>query len=252
MPPLGWVFMQTDEYRKMAAVEDDMWYYQTLHAHFRRVLMTRLAGRSVRILDAGCGTGGLIRRLQPLNPGWDWTGVDLHPEACRLARERTKAEIRQGDLTRLPFAEATFDAVVSADVLYHIADDTQALRELMRVLRPGGILVVNVPAYPWLWSYHDVAVESQRRYRRRELTSKLRQTGLRVEQVTHWNLLLLPLIVVRRKWWPAPAAGSDVEAYSPGLNRLLKTLLRGETVLLRLCGGLPAGSSLLSVAQKPA
>ena len=155
------------------------------------------------------------------------------------------------DVTELPMTTAEFDAVVSTDVLYHVEDDALALQELVRVLRPGGVLVINVPAYQWLWSYHDVAVHSQRRYDREELREKIAAAGLEILKITHWNMLLLPLIVLRRKFLPAPRGGSDVLAYVPWLNSILKGVMAIETALLTTTGYLPAGSSLLVVARKP-
>ena len=243
--------MDIAEYHKMAAVEDEMWYYHALHAHVLQCLNRHQPDAPVALLDAGCGTGGLIRFLQEKMPAWRMTGVDLSPLACELARARTAAIIHESSLTDLPFKKAEFGAVVSTDVLYHIEDDAKALEELVRVMRPGGVLVVNVPAYQWLWSYHDTAVHSQRRYGRAELRSKLVAAGLEPLKVTHWNMLLLPLIVLRRKLFPAPASGSDVEAYAPWTNALLKWIMALESGLLRMFGGLPAGSSLLAMARKP-
>lgn len=243
--------MDPAEYHKMAAVEDEMWFYHALHQRIWRRLTDHLPGGPARILDAGCGTGGLMRRLQPLHPAWQWTGVDIAREACELARQRTTAEVIEGALESLPFAAGHFDAVVSADVLYHIGDDQAALAELARVLRPGGWLIVNVPAYPWLWSYHDEAVAGKRRYGARELREKLRQAGLAEINLTHWNLMMLPLIVARRKLGPRPAGGSDVQAYPGWLNTMLNSLLAFELALAEAFGRLPAGSSILAVARKP-
>ena len=136
--------MEESEYRKLAQVEDRMWYFRGLHGLAERALGGAL-GAAAQILDAGCGTGGLIRRLGPAHPGWAWTGIDLSPVACALARERTTADIRLGSVTELPFGERSFDAVVSCDVLYHVEDDGAALREAARVLRPGGRLRLGVP-----------------------------------------------------------------------------------------------------------
>jgi SAM-dependent methyltransferase len=243
--------MDIAEYHKMAAVEDEMWYYHALHAHVLHCLQRHLSESPVALLDAGCGTGGLIKYLQARMPAWPMTGVDLSPLACEFARERTAVKIHESNLTDLPFKEAEFGAVVSTDVLYHIDDDAQALTELVRIMRPGAVMVINVPAYQWLWSYHDVAVHSRRRYGRAELRAKLVAAGLEPLQITHWNMLLLPLIVLRRKLLPAPAGGSDVESYAVWSNALLKGVMAFESGLLRLFGGLPAGSSLLAVARKP-
>lgn len=246
--------MEPAEYRRLAEVEDEMWYFRALHAHLSRELHRNLGGgRPWHVLDAGCGTGGLIRRLQPLQPGWRWTGVDASDLACRLARERVPGgNVVQARLEALPFPAATFDAVVCADVLYHLHDDEVALRELARVLRPGGCLVVNVPAHRWLWSYHDVAVHAVRRYDRAELRTKVERAGLQVNRLTHWNTLLLPVLAVRRKLLPAPAGGSDVHSYPS----ILDAGFRGATWLeqLGLASGVdfPCGSSLLAVAHKTA
>lgn len=228
-----------------------MWYYAALHGHIRRILESAHNDTAGPLLDAGCGTGGLIRRMERWWPRREITGVDCEPVACALSRERTRAKIVEADLTALPFSDDAFATVVTADVLYHIDDDEAALRELFRVTRPGGLLVINVPAYRWLWSYHDVAVHSRRRYGSRELRRKLHAAGFDHAEITHWNMFLLPLIAARRKLLPAPVGGSDVQAYSAWTNRLLANVMKAESGLLNICDGLPAGSSLLAVARKP-
>lgn len=244
--------MESDEYRKLAEVEDRMWYFLALHAHIERALIRGGEKKSV-VLDAGCGTGGLIRRLAPRNPAVRWTGVDVEPMACALARERAaEAEIRQAAVTALPFADEAFDAVVSADVLYHVDDDGAALREFFRVLRPGGSVIINVPAYRWLWSYHDEATHARRRYGRRELLEKVRQAGFTGAAATHWNALPFPLVVVRRKLWPAPQGGSDVSLLPAPLEACFRGAMALERGWLRAVGPLPFGSSIFLVASKPA
>jgi SAM-dependent methyltransferase len=241
--------MEADEYRKMAAVEDGMWYYRALHARIIRRFIK--SGSAEPVLDAGCGTGGLLRRMEREGRVQHATGVDFSPLACELSRARTQARIVEADLVALPFANGEFGTVISADVLYHVPDDGAAFRELWRVMRPGGTLIVNVPAYRWLWSYHDEAVHSERRYNRGELREKLEAAGFELQSITHWNMFLLPLVVLRRKVLPAPKGGSDVEAYAPWLNTILGGVLRLEEELLNFCKNLPAGSSLLAVAKKP-
>ncbi len=257
--------MNADEYHKLAEVEDRMWYFRALHAHVERELAAQFRGQPAKILDAGCGTGGLIVRMSERRPMWGWTGVDASTLACELATQRTgvkfaaiaptrarpAGEIRLGSVTDLPFTDGAFDAVVSADVLYHVDDDMAALREFYRVLRPGGVVILNVPAYPWLWSYHDVAVHSRRRYGRNEVVAKLRANGFAAARATYWNTLPFPLIVVRRKLLPAPREGSDVRLYPAPIEAAFDVAMVIERGWLGVFRRLPFGSSVFAVARKP-
>lgn len=246
--------MEADEYRKLAAVEDEMWYFKTVHRHVERLLRAqRQEEEPRRVLDAGCGTGGLIRRLSGRNPGWAWMGADLSPLACEFARQRLPGiEVVEASLTALPLPAGRFDAVTSVDVLYHIEDDVGALRELHRVLQPGGAIVINVPAYRWLWSYHDVAVHSVRRYGRGEVARKLAAAGFGEIHTTHWNALPLPLVVVRRKLLPPPQAASDVTLQPAPIEAAFLAMMAAERAWMRFGLNLPFGSSILAVARKPA
>jgi SAM-dependent methyltransferase len=268
--------VEPEEYRRMAAVEDEMWFYRALHAHLEGELLKGLgddrpgtrpplngaqpastaahpANSPVEwfeLLDAGCGTGGLMRRMEPRHPRWHWTGIDAEPLACEWSRSRCAAKIVQGSLGALPFDANAFDAVVCSDVLYHLDDDRAALREIFRVLRPGGVVVINVPAHQWLWSYHDITVHGVRRYSRGELKAKLVEAGFSVSQSTHWNALPLPLIIVRRKLLPAPASGSDVRLYPAAIESLFGAGAAAERWWIRSVGPLAFGSSLLATARK--
>jgi hypothetical protein len=122
---------------------------------------------------------------------------------------------------------------------------------LFRVLRPGGFVVLNVPAYQWLWSYHDVAVHSRRRYSRGELLAQLRIAGLVRARATHWNTLPFPLIVLRRKLLPAPREGGDVKLYPATIEAGFNAMMALEQAWVRGGGWLPFGSSIFAVAGKP-
>ncbi len=250
--------MLLSEYTALAAVEDRMWYFHALHGLIEREIVRRLAAGPAsgrpgprEILDAGCGTGGLIRRLAPRHPDWKWTGIDAELAACGLARQRTSSEIQHGTLAQLPFADGSFDAVVLADVLYHLADDDAALREVHRVLRPGGVIVATAPAYRWLWSYHDVAVAGRRRYGRRELLGKLQAAGFIAIRATYWNALALPLVALRRKLLPAPKSGSDVRAYSAPAELVGRTFMGIERAWLAAFKRLPFGVSIFASGCGP-
>lgn len=241
--------MQPDEYRKMAGVEDAMWYYRALHRHVTRSLMRQL-GAAAHVLDAGCGTGGLLRRLHEAQPGWRLTGLDFSPLACELARERTGGEVVHGSVAALPFAEAAFDAVVSCDVVCQVAEPAAAVREFHRVLRPGGVAVLTMPAYQWMYSYHDKEVGNLRRYTRREVNALLRAAGFAIAASTYWNTLPFPLAVLRRKIFPPAAPVSDVGHFPAPVEAAFNGLMALEHAWLGLGASLPFGSSVLTVARK--
>jgi SAM-dependent methyltransferase len=244
--------VEAAEYGKMAAVEDRMWYFRSLHGHVCRLLRSRLGAGAREVLDAGCGSGGLIGYLQGRAPEWRLTGVDLSPLACELAARRGPARIVQGSVTALPFATTAFDAIVAADVLYELDEPAAALREFHRCVRPGGWIVVNVPAYRWLWSYHDVAVHSKHRFGRTEVAGLVTAAGFDLELNTHWNALPFPLIVARRKLFARRGDTSDVKLRPAPVEAFLGGLMAIEHAWLRLGGRWAWGSSILAMGRKPA
>src|SRR5262245_28493501 len=150
--------MESAEYEKMHAVEERMWWYRGLHA----ALLGQLAAHAPAglVLDAGCGTGGLLKRLRPDSVGLDYAAI-----AARYARDKSDRPVVVGSINDLPFAAGAFAAAISADVLAHDSvDERRALAELHRCLRPGGVVILNLPAYAWLRSDHDRRVHQNRRY----------------------------------------------------------------------------------------
>lgn len=243
--------MQLDEYRKLSEVEERMWYFHALNRRHVHWLARLLPPGPARLLDAGCGTGGLIKALHAANPDWRATGLDFMPLACALARERTGAEIVQGSITELPFADGSFAAVVSADVVCQVEDGARALREFARVVRPGGIVLVNVPAYAWLWSYHDDTCETKHRYTRPELAGHFRAAGLTVEFASYANLLSLPLIAARRKLFRPARPTSDVQLYPALIEAGFAGLASAEFAWQRAGLGSGAGSSVFVAGRRP-
>jgi SAM-dependent methyltransferase len=243
--------MQLDEYRKLAETEDRMWYFHALNRRIAHWLARVLPPGPARVLDAGCGTGGLIKSLRAAHPEWRLTGLDFMPLACELARERTGAEIVQGSITSLPFGDDAFDGVVSADVVCQVEDGARALREFARVVRPGGAVLVNVPAYRWLWSYHDDTCQTKHRYTRRELTGLFRAAGLTVSFASYANLFPLPLIAARRKLFPPTQPTSDVQVYPAPIEAAFASMAALEHAWTKRGWSAPAGSSVFVAGVKP-
>ena len=236
--------MEPAEYALMDAAEQGMWWYRALHAR----LDDALSLTSGRVLDAGCGTGGLLAVLKR-RPGLDCVGLEYAALAAPRAAAKSGAPVVRGSINALPFADASFDAAVSADVLCHAdVDPALALAELHRVLRGGGRLVVNMPAFMWLHSAHDRRVRNARRTTAPALRALLTQAGFVGVRAWYWNALLLPLMLVQRKLLARGDAASDVAAFPPWQDSLLHTVTELER---RLPHWMPAGGSVLATARCP-
>jgi SAM-dependent methyltransferase len=241
--------MEAAEYRKMAAVEDAMWWYRALRANLIALLGREMAAPRALVLDAGCGTGGLLAGLR--QAGIAAVGLELDSGAARLARGKSGCPVVVGSIAALPFADQSFDAVVSADVLCHGGvDETDSLAEMRRCLKSGGALLLNLPAYGWMLSEHDRAVNNVRRYTRGGLARMLAAAGFAEISGTYWNTLLWPLMVARRKLLPAGSGGSDVRPFPGPVDRLFRWLAGLETGWLRCGWSLPFGGSVLVKAVK--
>ncbi len=243
--------MNASEYHNLARLESLHWWYvgmNAIAADWLRCLPWRDGGLS-RLLDAGCGAGGWLKQLTAFGQS---CGVDLHPFALRLAAAGGCRSLVRANIEALPFTANQFAVVTSLDVLYHlnVTHDEQALREFARVLRPGGWLLLRLPAYDWLRGAHDVVVHTRHRYTCREVRAKLQTAGLRPVRVTYANTILFPLIVLWRCFFRGHAA-SDVRLPSAPLNRILIGLLGAERFWLRRFN-LPVGLSVLALAQKEA
>ncbi len=234
----------------MRSVEDDHWWYRALRGHV--IASLRLPNRNFALLDAGCGSGGMLARLHAEFPAADLTGLDISEHALQLTKDRgSNAQLVLGSVDRLPFEDARFDAVVSLDVLYHRdVDDRMAVREMHRVLRPGGVLLLNLPAFDFLRGSHDVAINTARRYTRSQLARLLREANFTIETLTYWNMLLLPAVAAVR--WASRGkteVRSDLSSPPAAVNELLGGIARTELALSRRMP-LPFGTSLFAVARK--
>jgi SAM-dependent methyltransferase len=245
--------------------------YQVEDRHFwfrgRNLAIAAMVKRSLpdlppgcRVLECGCGTGNVLQMLERLGDRVTVVGMDLFAEGLLYARQRTRAFLVQGDLHSPPFG-VRFDLVGLFDVLEHMPDDHQVLRDLRALVADGGRLLLTVPAHPQLWSYFDEASHHCRRYKRDELLEKLHEAGYEAECVTYLMASLLAAAWLGRRLAallgsrPAgQAARADQLAARelrtlPVVNAALELLLRMEAGLLAYRGSLPWGTSLLVTAR---
>jgi SAM-dependent methyltransferase len=238
--------------KTMLDVDERHWWYRGRRRIIRAELDRLELPAGARVLDAGCGSGRTLQELTAY--GAEIHGIELEPEAADVARSRGHGEIRIGRLEELPYADGWFDLITCLDVIEHTPDDRVALRELRRVSKAGGWLLVTVPAYPALWSLHDEANHHYRRYRRDSLRAAAVDAGWRVRRMTSFNsVLLAPAAAVRLV--QRRRARSDYRpeiALGPGwLNALLERPLRLEARWLEQGRSLPAGLSLLALLENP-
>jgi SAM-dependent methyltransferase len=228
--------------------EDRHWWYRGRRRVLERVVADLRLPARARILDAGCGSG---RNMVEFARHGEVTGIELSPTSVGLARERGAGEVVEGSVLEMPFEAGAFELAASLDVIEHLEDDLQALRELRRVVAPGGSLLITVPAYQWLWSGHDEINHHHRRYTRRSLQSVGEQAGWQQVRTTYFNSLLLPAAIALRVLdrFNRKTTESSLDLWVPPapVNWLLERPLAMEAALIGRGGRIPAGLSLLAV-----
>jgi len=245
--------MRPSELDKMFELEDTYWWYVA-----RRAIVLALLKRyppavpegEPVILDVGCGTGAT---LQGLSHYGYVMGLDSARYALQCCRKRGHRALVQARGEALPIADESADVITALDLLEHVPDDAAALREFARVLKPGGVLIITVPACPFLWSEHDEALDHLRRYRAARLRRIIADSGLTIARLSPLiTALLLPIAVLRllqrlgpRKQGPQTALIVPPKSVN---SLLIRLLLLENRWLLRL--NLPVGVSLMAVARK--
>lgn len=237
----------------MAALEASLWWYRALHRAVLQRLRRLGLPAGTRLLDAGCGTGGLLRQIAEVFPGWRAEGVEFDPEAAGLAARKSGLPVAVGSVNGLDFPDASFDVIVSDDVLGHAGvDEAKALEEFFRCLKPGGRLLLNLPAYEWMKSAHDRHVHNARRYTAMRIGLALQAAGFRCRRLGYWNSLLFPVMALHRLVQARNAEGSDVKPFPPLLDALFFRIADSERHLENLGLGLPFGGSVVVLAERPA
>jgi SAM-dependent methyltransferase len=249
--------MNPAEFSNIARSEQVFWWYRGMNQILFRLLDPIAGARHFgRVLEAGCGTGYLASLLAK-RYGWRMYPLDLGFDGLRHARSLAVGRLVQGDIAQLPFPRASFDAVVSMDVIVHFprGEEGRAMSELVRVLSTGGLLALRVSALDILRSRHSEFAHERQRFTRARLVRLVESCGVAVERCTYANSLLMPVALAKfRMWEPIthqpPASG--VQPVHPALDRVLGRMLDAEAGCIDRGVNFPVGQSLVLVGYKGA
>lgn len=242
--------MDAQVFARMAELDAEHWWFvarrQILETLIRREIRPP---RDARILEIGCGTG---HNLAMLGQFGRVDATELNGAARKIASRRLGRPVREAALPDLSMFEAeTFDLVALLDVLEHVADDDAALSAIRTLIKPGGKLLVTVPANPWMWTAHDAAHHHHRRYRKRALKAVALRAGFAIDLLSPFNSLLFPPIAAIRLMGKVTGRESTDDALpSNGLNAALRTIFGLERALIGRVP-MPFGVSLVAILRRP-
>ena len=262
--------MNPEEYERMHALETDYWWFVGRRALIARLLdstLPAIASDAPQLVDIGCGTGANLPMLrQAVGPRGTVFGLDFSPLALQWARSEGELDggrihLSQGDALRLPLRDGCTDIVTMLDVLEHLSDDAAALGEVQRILKPGGALILSVPAYQHLWSAHDEALHHFRRYEKSTLRRALKSAGFQVWRLSFamslmppvawfWRRFVLPFAARRPRDAARHSQGAVLPPLPPALNSMLVRYVGAEGRLIAR-RPLRFGTSLVAVAFAP-
>jgi SAM-dependent methyltransferase len=242
--------MKEHTYPIMFRIEQSHWWYtgrRKILAEFVEEICRHVTDRRPRILDVGCGTGANLLMLSKYGEA---EGVDVSEDALAFCRERGLDKVRLGAGEKLPYEDGTFDLVTALDVVEHMDDDLAGLREMRRVLRPGGRVLLFVPTFMFLWGLQDEVSNHRRRYRLPELRQVLEEAGFEIERTTYANITFFLPILIMRKLMRLTGIKTDSEnsINVTALNGVLGRLFGAESWILKRMN-LPFGVSGLCVAR---
>ena len=246
--------MNLDEYRQMYELENSHWYFRGKRTLLKKFLSGLLdSGPKHKLLDVGCGTGNILLMLQDFGEA---VGVDSSPVALEFCRSRKLSQLHlTSPDQQLPFEPDTFDVACAFDLLEHIEDDLAFLNEMKRVTRREGRILLIVPAHPYLWSDHDVALHHKRRYTKKQFQQLIQSAGLTCDRMTYFNSILFPAAIGYRtlkRVFPKKQAASVKSEFFIKLPHVVNTTL---LKLFELEGSvlprhnIPFGLSLLAVCR---
>jgi SAM-dependent methyltransferase len=234
-----------------AEIEAEHWWFVGRRRLFAREIDRRRIGPAARVLDLGTSTGTNLRMLRDVGFS-NVAGLDLSEDALRSCLEKNLGNVVKGDITRLPFRDEQADLVLATDIIEHVDDDQAAIREITRILRPGGTVLLAVPTFELLWGLQDEFAQHKRRYRKPGVERMLSDAGLIVERSYYFNyLLFLPILLARYLLrLIRPKLSSENEINSPIMNRLLGAVFAFDVATAPLIRP-PFGVSAFVLATKP-
>lgn len=252
--------MEKIEYQIMYEKENTFWWYRGLHSLvMQEIEKIKNNNDNFAILDAGCGTGRMLELLKDkYNNEINYTGIDFSEDAIAFCHKRGLSNVTEASVTDIPANDNSMDLIISLDVIYHqgVSDDVAALKEFERILKPGGSLILNLPAYEFMKSNHDAAVHTARRYTSKTLKEKLNAAGLSCEKITYRNTILFPAAFAVRmlqKILPEKSdnkSKSDLKDMPEIVNNIFAGMLDIENKIINHGLKFPFGLSLFCIAQK--
>ncbi|MEK6900488.1 MAG: class I SAM-dependent methyltransferase [Nanoarchaeota archaeon] len=243
--------MDTKEYETSFKIEESYWWFVGQQFLVREFLKKYYSGqKNLQQLDIGCGTGITLQILQDFGKA---QGMDLSDDAIDFCKKRGFS-ITKGDVAKMPFADDSFDVITCLGVFYHkgVKDDSTAMKEIKRVLKPGGRLLFMDCAMPSLYGKHDMAFHGIRRYTKKDLAAKMQQAGLSIERMQYYNFTLFLPVYFKRKFEKLSKSHpkSEVSAeINPLFNGVLKKMYLAELRLLKYIS-YPVGINILAVGKK--
>ncbi|MBP9822434.1 MAG: class I SAM-dependent methyltransferase [Candidatus Pacebacteria bacterium] len=244
--------MESNFYKTYFEVEKSHWWFQGRRSLIRWLLSVYVKDKNdFNILDIGSGSGYLVGVLQ--KDGYEVSGVDASLEAIEFGTSKGIKNLSLASGDKLNFPDASFKCVLCLDTIEHIKDDSFAVREIERLLAPGGYGILTVPAYQWMWGVQDEVAHHYRRYSMKSFLNLLKSAkNLKVVRKSYFNTFLFPVVAGVRlvgKWFKIEGRESDFDIHSNLINTLLLFIFRAEIWLLRVIG-YPFGVSILLVLKK--
>lgn len=244
--------MKDQEYRLHAESEESNWWFVAKRGNIR-YLFNEYAKvkKDIILLDVGCGTGlnSEIFGQKCLS-----IGLDISSQALKSCRGKKYKYLIRGDGEKIPIADSSVDVVTAFDALEHLGD-YGAIRGAYRILKLGGVFIVTVPAYAFLWTSRDIRLGHIRRYTVNDLEAKLKRIGFEIRKITYINIFLLPFLFLKsisEKYFRFIAGDKEqgsVVVVNSFLNQLLIGLLAIERIIWKGIS-FPCGTSILCIAEK--